>query len=108
MKKKILSICIASSLFSFAGLASPASSSTALNKTPLCKVEICNKLERFSLNPFTHMKDSMGEICHTTIIDKSEAKVGKVLNSESRWYQGSSINPTKKSVTKITKIIQCD
>ncbi|AZU98450.1 hypothetical protein AAGG91_002747 [Salmonella enterica] len=76
---------------------------------PICKVRVCNKIERFSLDLFSHVKDSMGEVCDTIIIPQSQLGqgVGQVLNSESRWYQGSSINPTKKSVTRIQEIIRC-
>lgn len=74
---------------------------------PLCKVKVCNKIERFSLSIMSHIKDSMGETCANAIIPKSEAIVGHELSSESRWYQGSSINPTKKSVTRVTEVYQC-
>lgn len=74
---------------------------------PLCKVKVCNKIERFSLSIMSHIKDSMGETCSNAIIPKSEAIVGHELSSESRWYQGSSINPTKKSVTRVSEVYQC-
>lgn len=76
---------------------------------PMCKVRVCNKIERFSLDIFAHMKDSMGEVCDTVIMPKSElgTGVGQELSSESRWWQGSSINPTKRSVTRIDQIIRC-
>lgn len=76
---------------------------------PMCKVRVCNKIERFSLNVFSHMKDSMGEVCQVIVMPKSElgSGVGQELSSESRWWQGSSINPTKKSVTRIDQIIRC-
>lgn len=74
---------------------------------PVCKVQACNKIERFSLNPFSHLRDSLGETCLDAIITKSQAVVGNVLSEESRWWQGSSINPTKKSVTRVTKIYKC-
>ena len=72
-----------------------------------CEVTICNRIERFSLNPFSHMKDSAGEVCQNSTIPKSEAVVGKELSSESRWWQGSSINPTKKSVTRVKQVNSC-
>lgn len=75
--------------------------------TPLCKVQICNKIERFSLSIMSHIKDSMGETCASAIIPKEDAVVGKELNSESRWYQGSSINFTKKSVTRVSQVYEC-
>lgn len=37
---------------------------------PMCKVEVCNKIERFSLSIWSHMKDSMGETCIDTVIPK--------------------------------------
>ena len=70
----------------------------------MCEVKICNKIERFSLNPWSHLKDKFGESCFTTSIPKSQAIVGSTLSEESRWYQGSSINPTKRSVTKIKEV----
>lgn len=75
-------------------------------ETKLCRVEICNKISRFSLDPWSHIKDSMGETCYEATIPKAEAQAGKVLDSSSRWYQGS-LNPTKKSVTKIKRVISC-
>ena len=76
---------------------------------PMCKVRVCNKIERFSLDIFSHMKDSMGETCSTVIMPKSEigVGVGQIITEESRWWQGSTINPTKKSVTRISQIIAC-
>lgn len=74
---------------------------------PMCNVRVCNKIERFSLDPWSHMKDSMGETCFDTLLPKSQSQVGKVLDSDSRWYQGSSINPTKKSVTRIKRVGEC-
>jgi hypothetical protein len=72
-----------------------------------CEVKICNKLERFSLDPTNWMKDKWGEQCFDSVIPKADAVEGKVLSSESRWYQGSSINPTKKSVTRIKSVKNC-
>jgi hypothetical protein len=74
---------------------------------PLCRVQVCNKLERFSLSIWKHMKDSMGETCFDAVIPKAEAQPGKVLSSESRWYQGSSFNPTKKTVTRVSQVYEC-
>lgn len=73
----------------------------------LCKVVVCNKLERFTLDPWSMIKDSMGETCFEGTLSSLEAVPGKVLSSESRWYQGSSINPTKKSVTRVKEILNC-
>ncbi|ADQ52891.1 hypothetical protein CL89_gp306 [Aeromonas phage PX29] len=42
------------------------------------------------------------------ILPKSEAIVDKVLDSESRWYQGSSINVTKRSVTRVKEVYSCE
>lgn len=73
----------------------------------LCDVTICNKISRFSLSIWSHVKDKFGEECFDIKIPESEATPGKILSSESRWYQGSSINPTKKSVTKIKSVGVC-
>lgn len=88
-------------------LVSTASYADDFSNEPLCKVKVCNKIERFSLSIMSHIKDSMGETCSNAIIPKSEAIVGHELSSESRWYQGSSINPTKKSVTRVSEVYQC-
>lgn len=89
MKKIILLVLLASAVFA----------------EEMCYVTICNKIERFSLNPLAHMGDSIGESCYDMYMPKSESNVGKVLTSESRWYQG--MNPTKKSVTKIKTVRFC-
>lgn len=84
-------------------------SSGAFAATPpagYCEVTVCNKLERFSLDPTNWIKDKMGEVCTTNLIGKEDAVEGKVLTSESRWYQGS-FNFTKKSVTRVKKIHSC-
>ena len=73
----------------------------------MCDVRICNKISRFSIDPWSHMKDHFGKVCFNIQMPQSEAVIGKVLDSESRWYQGSSINPTKKSVTTIDSIGTC-
>lgn len=74
---------------------------------PMCRVQVCNKIERFSLSIWSHVKDSMGETCMNIVVPKSEAVVDSVLSDESRWYQGSSINPTKRSVTRIKQVLEC-
>lgn len=73
---------------------------------PMCKVEVCNKLERFTLDPFAYLRDQMGETCMDIIIPKSKAVAGSILSAESRWYQGS-FNPTKQSVTRVKRVIKC-
>lgn len=73
----------------------------------VCQVTVCNKIERFSLDIFSHIKDSMGEQCYNIVIPKEDAVVDSVLAEDSRWYQGSSINPTKKSVTRVKAVIEC-
>lgn len=95
--------------FAFMVVSSAASATEQDDFTvePMCKVRVCNKLERFSLDPFSHLKDAMGETCVDTIIPKSQAHVGQVLSQESRWWQGSSINPTKKSVTRVNQVYVC-
>jgi hypothetical protein len=79
----------------------------AVATDPMCDVKVCNRISRFSLDIWSHVKDSMGETCFDIQMPKSQAVVGKELSSESRWYQGSSINPTKKSVTKIKEVGVC-
>lgn len=74
---------------------------------PVCEVKVCNKISRFSLDIMSHIKDKIGEKCDTVLLPKSESYVGNVLSSESRWYQGSSINPTKKSVTTVVEVLEC-
>ena len=73
----------------------------------LCNVEVCNKLERFTLSPWSMLKDQMGEQCMPSILSEKDAVVGKVLSSGSRWYQGNSFNPTKKSVSRVKKVNKC-
>lgn len=46
MKKIILLVLLASALFA----------------EEMCYVTICNKIERFSLNPLAHMGDSIGSL----------------------------------------------
>lgn len=79
----------------------------AARSEELCDVRICNKLERFTLDPWKMMKDSMGEQCFNIKLPKSQAQTGKVLSEESRWYQGSTWNPTKKSVTRVKEVYGC-
>ena len=75
----------------------------------MCRVKVCNKIERFSLSIWSHMKDGMGESCFETVLPKSESVVDKELSSESRWYQGSgAINPTKRSVTRVKEVHSCE
>jgi len=71
-----------------------------------CEVLVCNKLERFTLSPWNAVKDKIGEQCFNTVLDKSDAVVGKILDSSTRWYHGS-FNPTKKSVTRVKKVLVC-
>lgn len=73
-----------------------------------CAVTVCNKIERFSLDPFSHLKDKFGEACFETVIESQYAVEGEIVNSESRWYQGKSINPTKKSVTRVKEVKSCN
>ena len=79
--------------------------STMVFAEEMCYVTICNKIERFSLNPLSHIGDNIGETCYDTYMPKNQAVVGSVLTSESRWYHGG--NPTKKSVTKIKTVKYC-
>lgn len=71
-----------------------------------CEVVVCNKLERFSLDPWRHLKDKIGETCFPAVIAAKDAQAGKTLDSETRWYQGS-FNPTKASVTRVKSVGAC-
>lgn len=82
--------------------------SAKAESTPLCQVQVCNRIHRLSLNMWNHFKDSMGENCFDVTLPKNKAVVGTVLSEESRWWQGSTINPTKKSVTKVAKVYGCN
>ena len=80
---------------------------SALATVEMCEVKVCNRLERFSLNVFSHLKDRYGETCFDTLLPKADAVEGKVLSTESKWYQGTHFNPTKKSVTRVKKVGAC-
>ena len=71
-----------------------------------CGVIVCNKLERFTLSPWSAIKDRIGEQCAPALLSKSDAVTGKVLDSTTRFYQGG-FNPTKKSVTRVKEVNQC-
>lgn len=77
---------------------------SALFAEQMCSVTMCNRIERFSLNPLAHMSDKYNETCFDSYMPKNQVYVGAIISSDSRWYQG---NPTKKSVTKITKVNFC-
>lgn len=87
----------------FVGFFVVASAASAKPPAGYCDVEVCNKLERFSLDPWSMLKDNLGEQCLPALLGKEDAVVGKILSSESRWYQGS-FNPTKKSVTRVKSV----
>ena len=95
-----------SKLIAIAALALFTTVAIAQQPTKVCNVQVCNKLSRWSLDPFSHIKDKMGEQCFNVVLPQSEAVVGKELASDSRWYQGS-FNPTKKSVTTVKKVYNC-
>ncbi|QXO11505.1 hypothetical protein pEaSNUABM19_00359 [Erwinia phage pEa_SNUABM_19] len=95
------------SVMALAVLSTSAVADDDFKTVPLCKVQVCNKIERFSMSLWSHMKDSMGETCMDIVIPKTEAVVGNALSDESRWYQGSSINPTKRSVTRVSQVYKC-
>lgn len=71
-----------------------------------CDVQVCNKLERFTLDPWKMAKDKFGEVCQPALLAKADAVAGKKLDSSSRWYQGS-FNPTKSSVTRVKSVGAC-
>lgn len=77
------------------------------NDIVVCDVKACNKLERFTLDPWSMLQDKMGEVCEDVTVYKKEAVIDNILSSETRWYQGSSINPTKASVTRVKEIYKC-
>lgn len=82
--------------------------SVAISAPPsgYCDVIICNKLQRISFNPWSHIKDKLGEQCFPQLIPIDYAIPGSTLHSGTRFYQGS-FNPTKRSSTKVKKVLQC-
>lgn len=96
---KVYAVCVTASLVAL---------NPAFAEVPsgYCEVIVCNKLERFTLSPWSAVKDKMGEQCFGTVLEKSEAVPGKILDSSTRWYHGS-FNPTKKSVTRVKKVLTC-
>lgn len=74
---------------------------------PMCHVKVCNKLERFTLSISSMIKDKLSEACFEMDLPKSQAIEGHKLSSESRWWQGSHLNPTKKSVTRVKTVYGC-
>jgi hypothetical protein len=87
---------------------SAAFSSTAAAAPPAgyCDVVVCNKLERFTLSPWSAIKDKMGQTCQPAILAEQDAVAGKELSANSRWYQGS-FNLTKKSVNRVQEVKVC-
>lgn len=73
----------------------------------MCNVEVCNKLKRFSLSPWSHIKDAMGESCYDIQLPEKISKEGHQLDNSTRWYQGS-FNPTKRTVTYVKQVYNCD
>jgi len=88
-------------------LIAAVSLATAAHAGGTCQVKVCNKLERYSLSPSNWVSDWMGKTCFDTIVPREKAKKGAVLDSKTKWYQGS-FNPTKKSVTRVAKVYRCD
>lgn len=103
-KKTAVAVCVTSALLT--GVLGYVANAHATEGQQLKTVRICNKIERFSLSIMSHIKDSMGETCFVTKIPAEDAVEGKVLSEESRWYQGSSINPTKSSVTRVAEVLE--
>jgi hypothetical protein len=84
---------------------------TSANAAPpsgYCEVTICNKISRFSLDPWAHIRDALGEVCMPATIEKKYAKEGERLHAESKIWQGESINITRESVTKVKKVNSCN
>lgn len=98
-------IFFGSALLTFAFLKVAGASETPPEEK-LCKVVVCNKLERFTLSISNMIKDSWGETCMETYVPKELAVKDTILSSDSRWYQGS-FNPTKKSVTRVSEVLSC-
>lgn len=69
-----------------------------------CAATICNRQKRFSISPWSHMKDRMGEVCMPALLTKADAVQGKTLDSTSKWWKD---NPTKRSVTYVKAVHQC-
>lgn len=72
-----------------------------------CDVLICNKLERFTLSIWELAMDKLGEECYQSIVHIDDAIQDKIIDSSTRWYQGNSINITKRSVTRIKEVLEC-
>lgn len=87
-------------------LAAPALASAA-PPAGYCEVTVCNKIERWTLSPWTAIKDRMGKTCQSALLAEADAVEGKELSSNTRWYQGSSFNPTKASVTRVKSVNAC-
>lgn len=104
MKNRLVLLVVLAGL----SFSSYASLRDEMQNVELCKVKVCNRIERFSLDIWSHVKDNMGEVCMNISMPKDQAVVGNELSSESRWWQGSSINPTKKSVTRVKEVLYCE
>lgn len=73
----------------------------------MCKVRICNSIEGSSASSDSDGRDTLNETCIVVMMPGSEAVPGRVLGSESPWSHSSGNNFTRKSVTRIDKVIQC-
>lgn len=104
MKNRLILLVVLTGL----SFSSSASLRDEVGNQELCKVKVCNRIERFSLDIWSHIKDNMGETCMNIVLPKDQAIVDSELSSESRWWQGSSINPTKKSVTRVKEVLYCE
>lgn len=96
--------CIISALIILAFLIADAK---AAQPQEVCTIRVCNKLSRISFSVVKLIKDEIGETCFDVVTTKENAVPGKVLDSQSRWWQGRSFNPTKRSVTRVTKVYGC-
>lgn len=71
---------------------------------PMCDVEVCNRTKRWSLNVFALASDKLNENCYHINLQKADAVEKKELSSS----HDISINLTKRSVTYIKHVGQCN
>jgi len=78
--------------------------------TTFCDVILENKQTRFSLDIWAHVKDRLGAVEIPATLPASKAIEGSTLdvqsNAAASFWKGS-FNPTKKSVTRVKKVLKC-